>query len=553
MTSRLELKCFVYDGWEPRIRPASPKRQWMDDAPELFPYRCLPLAIANSHGWEVLSNCGFEAEWNGGMAPEDVVVRPDAGSRPQDQPVALFGQGTFTIHVMGLFRTPPGWNLVVSGPPNSFKDGAAALSGVIETDWSPYSFTMNWRLTRPGHTVRFEENEPIAFIFPMQRAAIEDFHPGFERIDDAPELKAAYEAWSASRDAFQQRMRDDPPAKPADKWQKSYYRGLTPDGVCPVGDHKAKLKVREFASRELAGNAAARMALPVAAAPPRQAPAQSASSRTAQKYAWLLETQQQQRELSDAASAILRLDKPSGETFLDLFYAPGRPVIVTGAIAGWPALGLWTPEYLREKVGGAPVEYQGGRTGDPQFERYKDNHKQTAPFDQFIDAIESRTGNDAYVTAYNSAANAEAFRCLQPDIAPLSAYLDQPVHDPGGMHWIGPKGAFTSLHHDMTNNLLVQVTGSKRILLAAASDLPKLYNDVHVFSEIGDVTQPGLDLERYPMLQSVRFHELVLAPGEMLFIPIGWWHQVELLDFSVSMTFTNFRWRNDFCNSLPPA
>src|SRR3569833_4769675 len=89
----MDLKCFVFPGWEPRIRAASPKRDWMDQAPEAYPYRCLPLAIANSHGWELLNPCGFEAEWNGGLAVEDVVVRPDPGARPEDRPSRCSARG----------------------------------------------------------------------------------------------------------------------------------------------------------------------------------------------------------------------------------------------------------------------------------------------------------------------------------------------------------------------------------------------------------------------------------------------------------------------------
>src|SRR4051794_16746793 len=107
----MDLTCYVFAGWEPRIRPASSKREWMDEAPEAFPYRCLPLNIANGHGWEILSPCGFEVVWKGGLNVSDVVVRPDPGARPEDVPVALFGQGTFTFHVQGLLRTAPGWNL----------------------------------------------------------------------------------------------------------------------------------------------------------------------------------------------------------------------------------------------------------------------------------------------------------------------------------------------------------------------------------------------------------------------------------------------------------
>ena len=43
-----------------------------------FAYRCLPLNIANAHGWEVLSPAGFSAIWHGGPAIEDVKITVDA-------------------------------------------------------------------------------------------------------------------------------------------------------------------------------------------------------------------------------------------------------------------------------------------------------------------------------------------------------------------------------------------------------------------------------------------------------------------------------------------
>lgn len=549
----MDLECYVYPGWEPRIRAAGSRREWMDAAPESFPYRCLPLAIANSHGWELLSPCGFEASWNGGLAAEDVTVRADEGTTPHQAPVALFGQGTFTIHVQALFRTPPGWNLFVSGPPNTFKDGAAPLAGIIETDWSPYSFTMNWRLTRQDHTVRFEENEPIAHFFPIQRGMVETFEPKFVPIDADAELKAAFEQWSRSRDAFHRQVREHPPERPADKWQKLYYRGLKPDGACPVGDHQAKLQVRDFANPEITGSAPARMAAPVARREARDVPGPGdlQAATAAAKYAWLLTTMERQRRLSSEASGIFRCEDITGEEFLDQFYAPGRPVVIAGEIDDWPARKLWTPDYLRDKLAGRVVEYQGGRNTSPQSERFKDDHKVQAPFEQFLDAIEAQEGNDAYLTAYNSATNAEALRPLRADMGRLDKYLSYDTDEEAGMLWMGPRGTFTALHHDLTNNLLVQVAGRKKVILAPAAELPNLYNDRHVFSEVRDVSDPALDLERYARLRDVEFQEVILAPGDALFLPIGWWHQVESLDFAVSVTYTNFRWPNDHYRTYP--
>lgn len=551
--SDMDLKCYVFPGWEPRIRPASAHRRWMDVAPEAFPYRCLPLGIANSHGWEVLSPCGFEASWNGGPKPEDVTVRVDPNAWPHQRPVTLFGLGTFTIHVEGVLRTPPGWNLFVSGPPNCAKDGAAPLTGVIETDWSPYTFTMNWKLTRPGLIVRFEENEPIAHFFPVERKLIEQVAPRFVSIDDDPELKAAFHAWSASRDAFQRRVCEHPPEKPADKWQKFYYRGLMPDGTCPIADHKAKLRALEFADAAIIQPTPSPEAMTEPDAAPRATPLARASALPSSaeadwkiaKYEWLLETMERQRTLSSDASGIYRVRDITAEEFLDNFYAPGRPVILCGMMDEWPARMRWSPSCLCDRIGKAMIECQSDRRANPRFERDKDAHRQTMHFDDYIEAIAANSGNDLYMTAYNSAANAAAMTPLLADLGAMAGILDHAPGEAAGMIWIGPGGTFTPLHHDLTNNLLAQIVGRKRVIMAAPNETPKLYNDLHVFSEVANLADPGLDLDEFPRLSQVRTLDVILEPGEMLFLPIGWWHQVEALDFSVSMTYTNFVWRND--------
>jgi hypothetical protein len=241
-----ELLCYVRQGWAPRIAPASPKREWMTATPESFAYRCLPLAVANSHGWEVLSPCGFSARWNGGVDASSVEIVLDPGADPKKAPHSLFGSGTLTFHVEGVFRTSEGWNLWVAGPPNAIKDGIAPLGGVIEADWSPYTFTMNWRFTRPDVWIRFEENEPFCFFFPTPRGVVDRTRPELRPMEDMPELLQAFDGWSAARADFQDWVRRTKPSAPADQWQKLYYRGLHPDGTSGPADHESKLRLSTF-------------------------------------------------------------------------------------------------------------------------------------------------------------------------------------------------------------------------------------------------------------------------------------------------------------------
>jgi hypothetical protein len=242
----MDFLCYLHEGWQPHIRPAEPTRPWMDATPAGFAYRCLPLNIANAHGWEILTPAGFSAYWRGGDTTADVIIHADNDMPATAMPVSLFGQATFTVHVQGLFRTPPGWNLLTGGSPNSAKDGIAPLSGVIETDWSPYTFTINWRFTRRNHWVRFDAGEPICFIQPTPRGALEQMEPKFVPLKDNPETMRQFTEWTHSRDAFQQEVARSSPASGSDQWQKRYYRGLDMDDKPGVRDHCVKLRLRPF-------------------------------------------------------------------------------------------------------------------------------------------------------------------------------------------------------------------------------------------------------------------------------------------------------------------
>ncbi len=240
----MDLICYLHPGWAPNIRPAEATRPWMDATPEAFAYRCLPLNIANAHGWEVLCPCDVEAYWTGTTDESGVIVKNAPGTAEQDKAVSIFGQGTLTFHIQALFRTPPGWDLLIGGSPNRPRDAIQPLSGVIEADWSPYTFTMNWKFTRRNTTVRFKKGEPICFITPVQRGVLERFRPVYVSLEDNVPLMQEYLAWSQSRNAFRADVHQA--TTPAERWQKRYYRGLGMDDRRGTEDHKSRLRLRAF-------------------------------------------------------------------------------------------------------------------------------------------------------------------------------------------------------------------------------------------------------------------------------------------------------------------
>lgn len=243
----MKLSAFVMDGHTVDIRPAPVDRDWMDDTPERFAYRCLPLNIANAHGWELHCSSGFSAFWKGGRELGAIDIVPDEPDRPAA--VSHFGSGVLTFHVPCIFRTEPGYDLMVQGPVNRPRHGIAPLSGVVETEWSPFSFTMNWCFTKPGSMIRFEKGEPFCHVFPVKRGELESVQPELRLLSEDPELRQQHEYWKENRNRFNAELKQPGSDAQAEKWQRQYYRGLAPDGEPGAPeDHRTRLRLRPFSS-----------------------------------------------------------------------------------------------------------------------------------------------------------------------------------------------------------------------------------------------------------------------------------------------------------------
>jgi uncharacterized protein DUF6065 len=228
------LVCYATKPDPPRIVPANSERDWMSATYERFALRCIPLSIANASGWELLCPVSFDAWWHGGILQRDITFITNGDAHAMASFVSShFGHGVLTFDAGYLFRTSPGWGLWVRGRPNAAKDRIVPLEGLVETDWLPFAFTMNWRFTRMGK-VHFEEGEPFCFITPVPHAALDAIEPVVRDLADDPDLAAACKAWGESRVDFNARiLRQEPEAVRAG-WQRSYVRGENPHGATPA-------------------------------------------------------------------------------------------------------------------------------------------------------------------------------------------------------------------------------------------------------------------------------------------------------------------------------
>ncbi|MCA0211533.1 MAG: cupin-like domain-containing protein [Proteobacteria bacterium] len=309
-------------------------------------------------------------------------------------------------------------------------------------------------------------------------------------------------------------------------------RALLADGLAS-GDDDGALHARLVAAGVSA--AAAKYEVDRLAKDPMAAMLRRQAARMA-KQGWLFANQERLAREADGGFVLDTLDAPDAGHFYRHHYEANRPAKLMGLIDHWPALSRWSLDHFAGVAGDAVVEAQVERERDPDYELAKDDHRRLVRFGELIEWLRGDTpSNDIYLTAYNNGTNAAALSVLWDDMAPI-ALLDE-ARPRDGFFWLGPRGTLTPWHHDLTNNLLVQVMGRKRVRMAPPWAFARMRNSRHCFSDWSNEALPAGhgDSAVPPVL------ETVIGSGEAIFLPVGWWHQVEALDLSASMSFTSFR------------
>ena len=242
--SELFLDCFQLQDPAPELVPGSGRREWMDHFAMRQPYRCLPLTMANSTGWEILCPFDITIEWDGGPMEDAIKITSETPNAYINGFVqSHFRAGIVTFHTGYLFRTPPGWALWCMGPHNQPKDGIYALSGLVETEWLPFPFTMNWQMTRPGK-VSFKKGECFCFFTLTEHNKLEGIVPKIRNIDTEPELKKDFEYWQTSRGSFIEKLQSGNKEAVAQGWQRHYMKGETASGDTITDDHKTRRRLK---------------------------------------------------------------------------------------------------------------------------------------------------------------------------------------------------------------------------------------------------------------------------------------------------------------------
>lgn len=232
------------------------------------------------------------------------------------------------------------------------------------------------------------------------------------------------------------------------------------------------------------------------------------------------------------SAPIEKIDSPPRDLFTREYLKKRRPVIIKGAMKNWRAMSHWNQAFFRERFGDDEVIVRN-------FSRSAIEPFLKTTLRSYIDLFDLGQWEDPARPPYLSDWPAIS---LHPELSAdfqIPTYFDNwfdriPTSLRQNLNYllvlIGPSGAVYNLHADLmsTHAWIAQFQGRKKFVLYPPDQGENLHD--------GEVDPENPDLDAYPKFRNARGRlEGFLEPGEIVFIPANWWHQVTSIGKTLSI------------------
>jgi hypothetical protein len=230
---------------------------------------------------------------------------------------------------------------------------------------------------------------------------------------------------------------------------------------------------------------------------------------------------------------ITRLHHPSRADFNDKVRS-NTPVVVTGATTA-ETLQAWQLPHLVDRIGDYKCRVARSATKRYRYGEQEGLVTETMPFSKFVDlAFRGNSTDHCYLQ--------DDIRSFPPllEFTGLPSELSRPKITQAKL-WVSAAESITSLHYDPVETILWQLVGSKRFIL-----FPPGVREYYPYgwktksSFLSQVSIDDPDYQRFPLFRNAIRHEIEVCPGDLIYVPLGWWHEVHSIDpINISV---NYRW-----------
>lgn len=227
----------------------------------------------------------------------------------------------------------------------------------------------------------------------------------------------------------------------------------------------------------------------------------------------------------------------------------GEPLVIRNSVVeSWDARRKWSPNYLASKISKLKGVYENDNRW---FGPYFDGRK---PMAAMFDRVNPYT-NDLELPSANF------FRSIQrpsegrylyftgdieqlgdwawSEVMPMKELLVlNPTHSSVNV-WIGQPHVIAHCHYDGYHNFYAQLYGRKKFTLFSPTHWPGLHpypflHPSHAQCQV-NLSNAVNDVIRFPSLKEVTPLEVILEPGDLLYLPPLWFHHVESMEVSISV------------------
>ena len=221
------------------------------------------------------------------------------------------------------------------------------------------------------------------------------------------------------------------------------------------------------------------------------------------------------------------------EDFKNKYYNAGRPLIIKGLAKEWPAYNKWNWDYFIDIVGDKEV----GVYNNIKSDSYTPINTADA-YMKFGDYLRKVKAGplDLRIFLFNIFQHA-------PEIVKDFSWPDELMTGfvkKYPMLFVGGEGSVTHMHFDidMSHILHTQFAGKKRVLLFPHEEQHKLYRKPWEVLSMANYAgySESFDYENFPAVKKAKGYEVILEPGDTLFMPAGFWHHMEYIESGFAMS-----------------